>query len=692
MFRPVGLLAIFISLVSISSIRAETLEQYAEKCDKATHITVPDFDCDAGTDVPVTHPHGTYPDMTCDRPNRLNGECDPGSRFQVLKKTSDAFVVAHCRKRGAGPGIFRDIAVIQHNTTNGATCFYQALDDKLPGKVYAPSKGQTAWRWWKSPSGTADIGCAGCHDNGAIIRSPYLSQLKNGPNALPGAGNTKFNRNQPYSFVGEDFASWKAYKVEVNENYCNNCHRLGVNRVRQGQGTASDFAIRATSMSEAHKNLPSADSPLWMPPNQFSFDQSNYDAAQKIQKCALRVNENPLPNSLACHITLFAGSFTGTAIAGAEGVHSGVFLQSSFGSRGNFEFVAAEGDRLNHYWRNNDRDGSWHGPFRIAQLPAPPTPLAPTQIGDIGAAPVLPQSLSMIQNNNEDLEIVANVSTDTSSDNHLVYYIRDASGWHGPVEIISDGAPIRGISGNPALIQSNLGINGSLELVVVQNNLINHYWRDNDVPGRPWHGPTQVTGAQSALDGSPVEVALIQSNFGNPGNLELVAHFRATETSKDFLAHYFRDNAGWHGPLRIKADNEDISGVTGAPSFMQSDFGIRGNFELVVSQGNQLNHYWRDNDSNQLSWYGPFKVAEVAGRDAPERSPSPAAVAVLPARPTSVSLMQSNYGSPGNLEVIVRFGSGPTDSGVGHIYRDGMGWHGYPINADGTVIRGMVRF
>jgi len=77
---------------------SDTLPQYAAKCDAAIGVTVPDFDCDAGTLVPTTHLAGGR----CDRPNRLNGVCDPGSRFQVLTRTADAYVVAHCRKKGLG--------------------------------------------------------------------------------------------------------------------------------------------------------------------------------------------------------------------------------------------------------------------------------------------------------------------------------------------------------------------------------------------------------------------------------------------------------------------------------------------------------------------------------------------------------------------------------------------------------------
>ena len=75
---------------------SDTLEEYAQKCDAAIGATVPDFDCDAGTEVPTTHLFvDANGDTFCDRPNRLNRECDPGSRFQVLTRSDDAYVVAH---------------------------------------------------------------------------------------------------------------------------------------------------------------------------------------------------------------------------------------------------------------------------------------------------------------------------------------------------------------------------------------------------------------------------------------------------------------------------------------------------------------------------------------------------------------------------------------------------------------------
>ncbi|MEJ2755502.1 MAG: hypothetical protein P8104_06650, partial [Gammaproteobacteria bacterium] len=75
---------------------AESLEDFALKCDTEIGVSVPDFICDNGSKVPTTN----YSNGLCDRPNQLNQECDPDSRFQVLVNTASAYVVAHCRKKG----------------------------------------------------------------------------------------------------------------------------------------------------------------------------------------------------------------------------------------------------------------------------------------------------------------------------------------------------------------------------------------------------------------------------------------------------------------------------------------------------------------------------------------------------------------------------------------------------------------
>jgi hypothetical protein len=72
---------------------------------------------------------------------------------------------------------------------------------------------------------------------------------------------------------------------------------------------------------------------------------------------------------------------------------------------------------------------------------------------------------------------------------------------------------------------------------------------------------------------------------------------------------------------------------------IQGTHGTKGNFELVVppANGAGLVHFWRNNDAAGLPWSGPtcFGTGNV----------------------DAVSLIQGNYGTKGNLEVVAREGS-----------------------------------
>ena len=178
------------------------------------------------------------------------------------------------------------------------------------------------------------------------------------------------------------------------------------------------------------------------------------------------------------------------------------------------------------------------------------------------------------------------------------------------------------------LVQSNFGQRGNFEVVApYPQGGLQHWWRDNDAPGLPWHGPIRFGQTVGAVSGP---VALIQSTFDTPGNLEVVARVG------DRLLHFWRESAGamtWHGPFPF------ANGVTGNPALIQGVFGGRGNFELVVPLGTGgLAHYWRNNDEPGLPWNGPFPFGTDAGTV------------------DSVTMIQSNFGSPGNLEVAARIG------------------------------------
>jgi len=99
-------------------------------------------------------------------------------------------------------------------------------------------------------------------------------------------------------------------------------------------------------------------------------------------------------------------------------------------------------------------------------------------------------------------------------------------------------------AGNPVIVQGKFGQKGNFELVVpLTGGGMGHYWRDNDDPALPWHGPTVFGTTAGRIDA----VTFIQGNFGG-GNLELVAR------SGDRLLFFWRDTSPdftWHGPFPL---------------------------------------------------------------------------------------------------------------------------------------------
>lgn len=285
---------------SVSSIEgpAESLQQYARKCNAATGINVPAFSCSSGVEVPG---QGTVPDGTlCDSPNSLNKRCDPGSRFQVLPgRTSDAVAVAHCRKVGLPilGSLFNDIAVIQYNKANGSVCFYQALTN-LPGdRVPAPASGgfwSDGNQHWKSPAATRAINCTGCHDNGGFIRSNYIAQLRNGPHSMPSDDDGYDNKDSPLRYVGADYSDIRSWSIRTSKapgdtgGSCSSCHRLAVSNTSNGTlGTATDFALRATAAMQPSKTPHGPASPIWMRPGQITYNSHAEATAKKYHDCAV---------------------------------------------------------------------------------------------------------------------------------------------------------------------------------------------------------------------------------------------------------------------------------------------------------------------------------------------------------------------------------------------------------------------
>src|SRR5262249_3896008 len=136
--------------------------------------------------------------------------------------------------------------------------------------------------------------------------------------------------------------------------------------------------------------------------------------------------------------------------------------------------------------------------------------------------------------------------------------------WHGPSSIIG------GATGNPVLIQSRFGSRGNFELVTpLSAGGGAHVWRNNDDPALPWVNDASF----GQCLGNVEAITMIQSNFGAPGNLEVVARVGTG------LWAFYRDSSPpftWHASGTLPAS------ASGMPTMVQSRFGSRGNFELVT--------------------------------------------------------------------------------------------------------------
>ncbi len=287
---------------------------------------------------------------------------------------------------------------------------------------------------------------------------------------------------------------------------------------------------------------------------------------------------------------------------------SPVLIQSSFGTQGNYELaVPSAFTGIDVMWRDNDLPGMpWSAITKFAQ-----------SLGRVDALTMIQSSFGTAGN----LELVARVG-DT-----LHAFWRDSGPtftWNGPAPI----GTATGATGNPVLIQSRFGQTGNFELAYpLAAGGIGIKWRDNDAPGMPW----SATSSFGQSLGRVEALTMIQSNLGSPGNLELVARVG------DTLQAFWRDSGPtftWNGPVQV------ATGAAGNPVLIQSRFGQTGNFELaypLVAGG--IGIKWRNNDVPARPWSATTSFGQTLGRV------------------DSLSMIQSNFGTPGNLEVVARVGS-----------------------------------
>ena len=349
--------------------------------------------------------------------------------------------------------------------------------------------------------------------------------------------------------------------------------------------------------------------------------------------------------------------------------HSGPFIQSRYGTAGDFVLMVATPFSLNRpsgiecQQLSNDPGGKQ----TATRLPAltDGTALACTAIQSNYGQPVVAAS-AFNYGLPGNLEVVARIGQGPDLGDHLVSYWRASRSltWHGPEPITVDGAPLDNVTSNPAMVQSSFGIRGNFELLVVRGEDLHHYWRDNDALAPVWHdagvvyvGEPVNNGRELFFPAQVVSVALIRSNYGPNGSLEIVTRMKPRELlpgiESDYLAHAWFNGHHWSSLHTILVDEQPIQGVTGNPAFIQGTFGRPGNFELIVPQGDRLRHFWRDNSNRELPWHSaPDPIAE-------------------PSNVIAVSLLQSDLRQggitspgPGNLAAIIRRQTeDPTDLG-----------------------------
>ena len=299
-------------------------------------------------------------------------------------------------------------------------------------------------------------------------------------------------------------------------------------------------------------------------------------------------------------------------------LHNGNMIESGNGARNrNFEMLATVGGggQLQHWWRDNSAAGfPWHTAY---------TPFA-------GDAAVCPTLTSTTYNRNFECVYLTTGS-------RLRHWFLDQTthtwrdgGVFGPADAW----------GIPGLIQGNYGAPGNFEVVVrTKDGKLAHWWRRN---GPPW------TWTESTRFASNVQfsgASLVQTHYGNQGNLELVCVLNSGQ-----MQHWWRDDD--HGGA-WKAGPTFGAGCSSGPCMIEGQYGAGdenavGNFELCVAAGGKIQHWWRNNHGD-----GQWHQSATFGHNVQ----------------AVVSLIEGSFGF--NLEVIVL----RTDRKLQHYWRDGAGWH-----------------
>ena len=209
-------------------------------------------------------------------------------------------------------------------------------------------------------------------------------------------------------------------------------------------------------------------------------------------------------------------------------------------------------------------------------------------------------------------------------------------------------------------IQSTWGQQGNYEILTTRGSAVAHSFRNNDDPGFAWHRVGEMRFGGGGNDNQPTAgivqtvrgVSMLQSTLrgnGVIGDFEAVLWLSSPDgTSHLALATFDSASRRWGTPTPIEVRGARITGATGVPAVIQSDYGDYGNTEMLVPEGDKLVHYWRANDNPARPWDRGAAIGFGAG--------ALGGGSTVARRPLGVALLQSSIkgdGAHGNYEAVV---------------------------------------
>jgi hypothetical protein len=257
-----GLAAAAITLgMSLTRAQAKpaSLQEYAQKC-AAEMGAIPAFNCMQGTVIPIKvngqSVTEAQSDEDCDNPIQLgigSSQCVPYARFlRIDTGVQHIETVVICRKyeqddNGPNDNRFTDIALIQHNSDTGNTCFFQSvLEHHLDGShVPSPQAAPSVTApYWMDINALHNLHCPGCHDADPFIWSPYIVQVANPSNWDP----VKFWNSNTHDLFQTTVTTFRP-----TPNACTSCHRFG------------NSVCKRDDVGEGHVSVKEAANKHWMP-------------------------------------------------------------------------------------------------------------------------------------------------------------------------------------------------------------------------------------------------------------------------------------------------------------------------------------------------------------------------------------------------------------------------------------------